>query len=68
MLYVVGNESLTHVPILDEAVCVSLCAFALRKGMNPSVPLKLGLTESFSLGEVTSLGEGKLNSNDLCSA
>ena len=27
----------TKVQILDEAVCISQCANALRKGMNPSV-------------------------------
>ena len=43
-----------HIKILDEALCVSLCANALREGMNPSVP---PLARFFSLGKVNSLEE-----------
>ena len=32
-------ELATQVQILDEAVCISLCADTLRKGMNPFVLL-----------------------------
>ena len=32
-------ESATQVQILNEAVCISLQANALEKGMNQSVPL-----------------------------
>ena len=36
-------ESVTQVQILEEIVCISLCANALWKGMNPSVlPLAMG--------------------------
>ena len=33
-------ESMTRVQILDEAVCISLQANALGKGINPSVFLQ----------------------------
>ena len=32
-------ELVTRVQISDEAVCISVYANTLRKGMNPSVPL-----------------------------
>ena len=32
-------KSATHVQILNETVCISLCANALGEGMNPSVLL-----------------------------
>ena len=49
-------ESVTRVQTLDEAVCISLCANALRKGMNLSV-----LTPSYGHnGLATNLGGRKL--------
>ena len=32
-------ELTTRVQILDKAICISLCANTLRKGMNPSLQL-----------------------------
>ena len=64
----------TRVQILDETDCISHSTNTLGKGMNPVIlpPAMckiVGQTRFFSLGEATSLGEGKtLNSNLLNSA
>ena len=51
-------ELTTQVQILEKAICVSLCAKAFGKGMNPFVPpsyLKIvKQTGLFSLSEATS--------------
>ena len=58
-------DTATRVQILDETDCVSHCTNTLGKGMNPII-LSLamgkivGQTRFFSLGEATSLVEGKL--------
>ena len=49
-------ELVTHVQVLYEVVCISFGANTPGKGMNPSV---------LSYQWVTSLGERKLNSNQL---
>ena len=54
-----------RVQILDETDCISHCTHTLGKGMNPIIlpPAMgkiVGQTRFFSLGEATSLGEGKL--------
>ena len=56
---------MTRVQILDETDCISHCTNTLGKGMNPIIlPSAMGKivgqTWFFSLGEATSLGEGKL--------
>ena len=58
-------DTATRVQILDETDCISHWTNTLGKGMNPIIlPLAmdkiLGQTRFFSLGEATSLGEGKL--------
>ncbi len=52
----------TRVQILDETHCISHSTNTLGKGINPIIlPIILvGQTEFFSLGEATTLGEGKL--------
>ena len=55
----------TRVQILDETDCISHSTNTLGKGMNPIIlpPTTgkiVGRTRFFSLGEATSLGEGKL--------
>ncbi len=55
----------TRVQILDETDCISQSTNTLGKGMNPIIlpPAMgkiVGQTSFFSLGEATSLGEGKL--------
>ena len=50
-----------RVQILDEIDCISHSSNTLGKGMNPIIlPPAIGQTRFFSLGEATSLGEGKL--------
>ena len=58
-------ESVNQVQILDEAICVSLHANAVGKGINPSglllaIDKTVGKTDFFSLDKATSLGEGQL--------
>ena len=58
-------DTATRVQILDETDCISHSTNTLGKGMNPFIlpPAMgkiVGQTWFFSLGEVTSLGEGKL--------
>ena len=58
-------DTATRVQILDEADCISYSTNTLGKGMNPvilppSMGKIVGQTGFFSLGEATSLGEGKL--------
>ena len=58
-------DTATRVQILDDTDCISHSTNTLGKGMNPMIlPLAMdkivGQTEFFSLGEATSLGEGKL--------
>ena len=65
MVIILEIELIIRVQIQNEAVCASLFANALRKGMNPSVlpPAEsktVGKTEFFSLGKATCLREGKL--------
>ena len=60
-----GIESVIWVQILDEAVCVSLCANTLGKGMNPFTPPPsygqiVGQIGFFIPHEATNLGERKL--------
>ena len=50
-------ETATRVQILDETHCISHSTNTLGKGMNPII---LPPATFFSLGEATSLGEGKL--------
>ena len=60
IVIVVGNG--IRVQILDETDCISHSTNTLGKGMNPIIlpPAIVGQTRFFSLGEATSLGEGKL--------
>ena len=58
-------DTATRVQILDETDCISHSTNTLGKGMNPNIlpPAMgeiVGQTRFFSLGEATSLGEGKL--------
>ena len=57
-------DTVTRVQILDETDCISHSTNTLGKGMNPIIlPPAMGIvgqTMFFSLGEATSLGEGKL--------
>ena len=58
-------DTVTQVQILDETDCISHSINTLGKGMNPIILLPgmgkiVGQTGFFSLGEATSLGEGKL--------
>ena len=58
-------DTTARVQILDETNCVSHSTNTLGKGMNPTIlpPAMgkiVGQTRFFSLGETTSLGEGKL--------
>ena len=58
-------DTATRVKILDETDCISHCTNSLGKGVNPIIlpPATgkiVGQTRFFSLGEATSLGEGKL--------
>ena len=58
-------DTATRVQILDDTDCISHGASTLGKSMNPIIlsPAMgkiVGQTEFFSLGEATSLGEGKL--------
>ena len=58
-------DTATRVQILDETDCISHSTNTLGKGMNPIIlPPAMGKiveqTRFFSLGEATSLGEGKL--------
>ena len=55
----------TRVQILDDTDCISRSTNTLWKGMNPiilppAMGKLVGQTDFFSLGEETSLGEGKL--------
>ena len=61
-------DTATRVQILDETDGISHRAKTLGKGMNtiilpPAMGKIVEQTRFFSLGEATSLGEGKLNSN-----
>ena len=58
-------DTATRVQILDETDCISHSTDTLEKGMNliilpPAMGKIVGQTRFFSLGETTSLGEGKL--------
>ena len=58
-------DTATRVQILEETDCISHSTNTLGEGMNPIIlPLAMGKivgrTRFFSLGEATSLGEGKL--------
>ena len=58
-------DTATRVQILDETDCISHSTNTLGKGMNPIIPPPamgkiVGQTGFFSLGEATSLREGKL--------
>ena len=56
-------DTATQVQILDEADGISHCTSTLGKGMNSIIlppAMIVGQTGFFSLGEATSLGEGKL--------
>ena len=58
-------DTATRVQILGETDCISHSTNTLGKGMNPIIlPPAMGKIEGqtrfFSLGEATSLGEGKL--------
>ena len=58
-------DTATRVQILDKTDCISHSTNTLGKGMNPIIlpPAMgkiVGQTGFFSLGEATSLGEGKL--------
>ena len=58
-------DTVTRVQIRDETDCISHCTNTLGKGMNPIIlpPAMgkiVGQTVFLSLGEATSLGEGKL--------
>ena len=58
-------DTATRVQILDETDCISHSTNTLGKGMNPIIlPPAMGKIVGqigfFSLGEATSLGEGKL--------
>ena len=58
-------DTATGVQILDETDCISHCSNTIGKGLNPIILLPamgkiVGQTRFFSLGEATSLGEGKL--------
>ena len=59
MVIVVEMDTATRVQILDETDCISHSTNIMGKGMNPII-LPSGRTGFFSLGEATSLGEGKL--------
>ena len=59
-------DTATRVQILDETDCISHSTNTLGKGMNPiilpsAMGKMVGQTGFFSLGEATSLGEGKLS-------
>ena len=61
-------DSMNQFQSLDEAVCISLWANALGKGINlsllpPAMGKIVGLTGLFSLDKATSLGGKSLNSN-----
>ena len=58
-------DTATQVQILDETDCISHSTNSPWKGMNPIIlpPAMgkiVGQTRFFSLGEATSLGEGKI--------
>ena len=53
-------DTAIRVQILDETDCISHSTNTLGKGMNPIILPPVGQTRFFSLGEATSLGEGKL--------
>ena len=58
-------DTAIRVQIPDETDCISHSTYTLGKGMNPfTLPPAMGKivgqTGFFSLGEATSLGEGKL--------
>ena len=56
-------DTAKRVQILDETDCISRSTNTLGKGMNPIIlppAMGKGQTGLFSLGEATSLGEGKL--------
>ena len=58
-------DTATQVQFLDETDCISHSTNTLGKGMNPiilppAMGKTVGQTGFFSLGEATSLGEGKL--------
>ena len=64
-------ELVIRVHILSEDFCIIRHINALGKGMNPSVLLSqlwVKLTVFYSLSKETSLGKGKVNSNQLYSA
>ena len=57
-------DTATRVQILDKTDCISHSTNNLGKGMNPNIISPalgkiVGPTGFFSLGETTSLGEGK---------
>ena len=57
-------DTVTQVQILDETDCISHSTNTLGKGMNPIILLQLWINSRavwfFSLGDATTLGEGKL--------
>ena len=53
-------DTVTRVQILDKTDCISHSTNTLGKGINPIILPPVGQTRLFSLGEATSLGEGKL--------
>ena len=54
-------DTATSVQILDETDCISHGADTVGKGINPIIlPPAMGQTRSFSFGEESNLGEGKL--------
>ena len=66
-------DTATRVQILDETDCISHSTNTLGKGMNPiilppAMDKIVWQTGFFILGKATSLGEGKLKSNQLNSA
>ena len=62
-------DTATRVQILDQAHGISHSTNTLGKGMNPIIlpPAigKVGQTGFYSLGEASSLGEGKTLNSDL---
>ena len=53
-------DTATRVQILDETDCISHSTIILGKGMNPIILLPAMGKLKGSLGEATSIGEGKL--------
>ena len=57
-------NSATKIQIQDDAVCISLCANLLRKGMTLSVPFPAKCKLYGILGSLA-WGDGKLNSKQM---